>query len=149
MNTRKRKFDLQLLVDLITWAFGLLFLYAAISKLMDYKKFVVTIGQSAMLTDYASVLAWAVPLAEIIIAIMLVFKRTVMPGLFAAFSLMVMFTAYIFIVLQFSDHKPCACGGVLSAMSWSQHLVFNGVFVGLGVLGIVLQHIVISTRKGV
>src|SRR5690606_14703009 len=42
---------------------------------------------------------------------------------------MVMFTAYIFIILNFSDFVPCSCGGVLEKMSWTQHLIFNVVFI--------------------
>jgi hypothetical protein len=61
----------------------------------------------------------------------MVFDRFRVLALFAAFALMVMFTAYIFIILNFSDFIPCSCGGVLEKLSWTQHLIFNLVFIVL------------------
>lgn len=126
-------------LEIICWGFFGLFMYAAFSKLLEYDKFVATIGQSAMLTPYAGILAWAVPVAEIVIALMVQFNRFRGLGLYAFFSLMTMFTAYIFIMLGFTDSKPCGCGGLIEAMGWGWHLVFNIGFVVAGVIGIVLQ----------
>ena len=44
---------------------------------------------------------------------------------------MVMFTAYIYLILNYSDFIPCSCGGVLEDLSWTQHLIFNIVFIFL------------------
>ena len=126
-------------LEIICFLFILLFTYAAVTKLMDYQKFTVQIGQSPLLTDFAGVLAWAVPGVELLIAGMLAITRLRLIGLYAAFSLMVMFTAYIIAILQFSDSIPCSCGGVLEAMGWTEHLIFNIGFVLLGFTGIVLH----------
>lgn len=126
----------------ISYSLVLLFLYAATSKLLTYDKFVVQIGQSEMLSPYAGVLAWLVPLIEIVIAVLLVFSGLRLLGLYASLGLMAMFTAYIFIVLHFMEKQPCGCGGVLQAMTWSQHLVFNSVFTVLVGVGIVLHQVV-------
>ena len=126
-------------LEIICFLFILLFTHAAVTKLIDYQKFTVQIGQSPLLTDFAGVLAWAVPGVELLIAGMLAITRLRMVGLYAAFSLMVMFTAYIIAILQFSDSIPCSCGGVLEAMGWTEHLIFNMGFVLLGIAGIVLH----------
>ena len=129
------------MITLISYSLGVLFMYTAISKLNGYGKFEATIGQSAMLTPYAGVLAWAVPSFEILIAVMLVFKGLRQFGLYASLGLMAVFTAYVFIVLQSPEKPPCNCGGVVSEMNWSQHLVFNIVFTGLAGVGVVLEKI--------
>ena len=139
MGTDRKKFWYGLLVIAISYSLGLLFIYAAASKLLDFEKFKVQIGQSAMLTDYAGVLAWLVPAAEIVIAVMLVFEGLRLPGLFAAFGLMMMFTAYIVVVLTFAERVPCARGGILEKMSWLEHLVFNIVFLVLAGIGVNLE----------
>jgi len=126
------------LVVVISYSLGTLFMYTAISKLNGYGKFEATIGQSAMLTPYASVLAWAVPSLEILIAVMLVFKGLRQFGLYASLGLMAAFTAYVFIILQSPEKPPCNCGGVVSEMNWSQHLVFNIVFTVMAGVGITL-----------
>lgn len=127
------------IVNIISYSFILLFLYAAANKLMELEKFKVTIGQSPLLTDYAATLAWLVPVIEIAIAGMLAFKRTLLPGLYASFSLMLMFSVYIFMIMNFAERIPCSCGGILEKMNWGQHLVFNLVFVGLGIVAILLE----------
>lgn len=110
-------------------AYVILFTYAATSKLLDFETFTVQLAQSPLLSAYAGIIAWAVPGIEIAIAVLLVFPRFRILALYACFTLMVMFTAYIFIILNFSDFIPCSCGGVLEKLSWTQHLIFNIVFI--------------------
>lgn len=116
-------------VVVVSYLFVLLFLYAAISKLLDFETFTVQLAQSPLLSAYAGVIAWAVPGLEILIAILLTVPKYRIPALYASFTLMVMFTTYIYIILNFSEFIPCSCGGVLEKLSWTQHLFFNLVFI--------------------
>lgn len=118
--------------------FALLFVYAAASKLLDFDTFQNQLGQSPLLSAYAGVLPLVVPVAEIIIAVLLCTKRFRLWGLYAFFTLMVMFTTYIFIILNFSSFTPCSCGGVLEKLGWTEHLIFNVVFILLAGFAIVL-----------
>ena len=129
----------KILVEFISSLLLLLFVYAAVSKLITFHEFRVTMGQSPLLTSYASWLAWVVPTVEIMISILLVTSRFRLLGLYLSFSLMVLFTAYIAAILTLADYVPCSCGGVLQAMSWGQHLWFNGFFVLLSIAGIILD----------
>ncbi|OAD90759.1 hypothetical protein A7A78_14155 [Aequorivita soesokkakensis] len=108
-----------------------LFVYAAFSKLLDFETFKLQLAQSPLLSAYAGLIAWLVPSLEIIIAILLLSERFRVLAFYAFFTLMVMFTTYIFIILNFSDFVPCSCGGVLEKLSWNQHLIFNVVFMML------------------
>lgn len=125
-------------IEIICFLFILLFTYAAVVKLIDVQKFTVQIGQSPLLTDFAGVVAWAVPITELLIAGMLAITRFRLIGMYAAFSIMVMFTAYIVTILTIDENIPCSCGGVLESMGWTEHLIFNIGFVLLGVAGILL-----------
>lgn len=133
-------------VDIITYLFIILFIYASVNKLLDYENFSTELGKSPLLTAFAGWVAWAVPVVELIVVVLLTVPRLCLAGLYAAFSLMTMFTAYIVAILRFSDYVPCSCGGVLQNMSWNQHLVFNIVFVLLALAGIFL-HEPGDTRK--
>jgi uncharacterized membrane protein YphA (DoxX/SURF4 family) len=137
-NQSQMKINKSLPVFVISYLFILLFIYAAASKLMDYDKFKIQVGQSPLLTNYAGVIAWFIPALEIVIAVLLTVKRTVLLGLYASLSLMVMFTVYIILILNFAERVPCSCGGILERMSWTTHLVFNIVFVALALAGILL-----------
>lgn len=129
----------KIILEVICFLFVLLFLYAALTKLLDYQKFTVQVGQSPLLTGFGGTIPWLVISLEILVAGMLMFPHTRLVALFASFSLMTMFTAYIVAILNFSPYVPCSCGGVLEKLGWSEHLIFNGVFVVLSAVGISLH----------
>ena len=126
-------------LDIIVFLFMVLFLYAAISKLLEYDVFRAQIGKSPLITKYAGVFSWLVPGVEMLVSAMLFVPRLRLAGLYASFSLMFAFTGYIAFILTFSPYVPCSCGGILSSRGWTEHLVFNIGFTLLAVAGIVLQ----------
>ena len=130
----------QSITEIIAAIFIILFIYASFSKLLDFEKFRVQLGQSPLLTSFSWWFAWIVPSIEIGIAILLAIPICRLIGLYASFSLMVMFTTYIIIILNFSHYVPCSCGGIISNFSWSQHLIFNIAFVLLALSGIIIYH---------
>lgn len=123
----------------ICYLYAFLFTYAAISKILDYNSFRIQIGQSPLLSAFAGIFAVAVPTVELIIVILLCIPRYRISALFASFCLMVMFTTYIFLILNYSSYVPCSCGGILEKMDWSEHLIFNLVFVILALVAIILS----------
>ena len=126
------------ILEVICLLYILLFVYAAVSKILDFENFQVQLGQSPLLSAFAGSVSWGVPLVELVIALLLLVPRFRFIGLLAAFSLMVMFTTYIIIILNFSSFVPCSCGGILEKMGWTEHLIFNIVFVMLAAVGILL-----------
>lgn len=131
--------DRGVLVKIISWLFILLFFYAATSKLLDYEKFKAQMGQSSMLTPYVAFLAWAVPSFEVLIGLLLFIPRTMLIGLYASFTLMMVFTNYIAIMLVSGGKIPCSCGGILQNMTWFEHLIFNILFATIAILGIIMK----------
>jgi len=124
------------LPDIVSFLFVVLLVYAAFSKLMDFSSFNAQLAQSPLLTGFTGWVIWLIPGLEIAIALLLSIDRLRLLGLYASFTIMVMFTAYIIVILNFSEFIPCSCGGVLQHMSWKTHLAFNIVFTLLAVLAI-------------
>src|ERR1051326_8539250 len=93
------------IVEIISALLILLFVYAATSKLLDYQKFQVQLSQSPMLTAFSRWIALIIPAVEILIAAMLAIPRFRLIGLYASFSLLVMFTGYIIAITKFSDYR--------------------------------------------
>jgi uncharacterized membrane protein YphA (DoxX/SURF4 family) len=116
-----------------------LFVYAAMSKLMEFEKFVIQLKQSPLLSPVATFIAISVPIVEVALVVLLILPVTRLTGLYCSFVLMALFTAYIFIVSRLSNHVPCSCGGVLEKLSWNEHLIFNVVFMMLMAAGIVFH----------
>lgn len=127
-----------IILNSICYLYVLLFVYAAASKILDFVNFRVQLGQSPLLSAFAGFVAWSVPVVELVIVIMLLVPRFRLTALFASFSLMVMFTAYIFIILNYSSFIPCSCGGILEELGWKEHLVFNIGFIILAIIGILI-----------
>jgi len=126
------------IVETISLLLIVLFIYAATSKLWDFGQFKVQLGQSPVLTAYADGLAWMVPGVEYLLALLLLFNGTRLAAFYSSLALMVMFTTYILLVLNFSDYIPCSCGGVLEDLGWTEHIVFNLFFVAQAIIGIIL-----------
>lgn len=135
----------KIIVDIVSCLFIFLFVYAAVSKLLDIEKFRIQMGQSPILTAYANPLAWAIPVIEILISLLLITVRTRLAGLYASFGLMIMFTTYIILASRFSDYVPCSCGGVIENLNWSEHVMLNTIFIILGVTAILLD----SEKEGI
>lgn len=133
-----------IIIETICFLFIVLFVYAATSKVIAFHEFEIQIGQSPLLTNYSYLLAWVVPLLEIIISVMLAFRSLRTIGLYASFSIMVIFTSYIVVILNFSNHIPCSCGGILQKMSWNDHLIFNIVFCFLALSGILFNESIVN-----
>ena len=125
------------IISIIGMLFTVLFVYAATSKLWDFQQFKVQLGQSPILTAYAEWVAWVVPGVEYLLALLLLFNGSRLEAFYGSLALMVMFTTYILLVLNFSDYIPCSCGGVLEDLGWTGHIVFNLFFVVLAVVAIV------------
>jgi hypothetical protein len=127
------------LIEIICALLIFLFIYTGVSKLLDHQTFRRQLSQSPFITSYASLLAWALPIGEIIIAGMLSFNRSRLPGLYGSFFLLCLFTFYLIAMLQLSYYIPCSCGGVLQALSWQAHIMLNIVFILLATAGTLLQ----------
>lgn len=113
---------------IIAYLLAALFLYASWYKLKDYSGFVIQLGNAPLTRDYAHTLAWLVPGAEILLAGLLLFKRTRLSGLFGSFLLMLAFTLFVYLVLTKSKYHACGCGGIIEGFGWKQHLWFNMFF---------------------
>jgi hypothetical protein len=107
----------------------LLFAYTGLNKLLTQKEFSQQLLQNAFLHPFAIPLSFALPITEIIIAICLVFKYSWMVGIWSAALLMTLFSVYVgFMLFQHKAPLHCTCGGVISSITWRQHLLFNILF---------------------
>lgn len=125
----------------ISYLYILLFVYAAVSKFLDFENFQAQLGQSPLLSPFANFASVAVIVLELLIAVLLSIPRFRYFALWAAVALMSMFTAYIVIILHFSYFVPCSCGGILEKLGWTQHLIFNIAFLFLAIVAILLYGI--------
>ena len=118
--------------------FIVLFAYAGLTKLLEGHMFYDNIRNSPVLGGkaIASLASWAIPLSELAVALLLIWKKTRFMGLYGAAVLMLLFTGYTLAIVFFAPYRPCSCGGVISLLSWEQHLLLNLVLLLLALLAI-------------
>jgi hypothetical protein len=127
------------IIDIISFLLILLFVYTAMSKLMDFKQFKEQMFNQALPHEIALTLIWTLPGFEILTALMVFFKQSRLLGYYLSAILMCLFTLYIALVLlHYFSRVPCSCGGVIKALGWKMHIVFNLFFLLLSILGILI-----------
>ena len=128
-----------LIIEIISSLLILLFVYTAISKLLDYNNFKTVLSRSPLIGSKATIVALALPITEALVSVLLFIPRTRLWGFYGSVTLMSVFTLYLGYMINFTPKLPCSCGGVLKQLNWNQHLVFNIFFLALSVTGLVLE----------
>ncbi len=127
-----------LFVQVVSYLYILLFVYASFSKLLDFENFQVQLAQSPLLSAYAGTIAPLVISTELFIALLLCLRKTRLTGLYGSLFLMVAFTVYIYLILNYSDFIPCSCGGIIEKLGWTEHLIFNIAFAVLALIAVII-----------
>lgn len=125
-----------IIADIVVYSFIVLFIYTATSKIQSYSSFKLVLSKSVLIGQYSSIVSWAVPAVEIIISVLLIFPVTRKDGLIASLAMMIIFTAYLIYMVNSGSQLICTCGGVLSTMTWKQHIWFNLVFIVVAATGL-------------
>jgi hypothetical protein len=71
--------------------------------------------------------------------LLLFFPRYRLIGLYLTCILMILFTAYIITLFTISPELPCSCGGIIEALSWKGHIIFNSLLILLSFVVIRMQ----------
>ncbi|WP_316789663.1 MauE/DoxX family redox-associated membrane protein [Pedobacter frigoris] len=126
-------------IEIIIALFVVLWFYTGLNKIVDYNNFKSQLGKSPFVEHFAALISWIIPIGEMLIGVMLVYRRTMLLGLHLSFALMLLFTGYVWMMLSYAYDLPCSCGGVLAQLSWEDHLWFNSAFVLLSVIAIIFK----------
>jgi putative oxidoreductase len=133
-------------IEVICFLLVVLFLYASMSKYLNYQEFTGDMLNQPFPHWLAGFFILTVPATEILIILLLAIGsfggrlRLRMFGLYASLVLMSLFTIYtVIILLHFFPRVPCSCGGVIKRLSWTQHMMLNLFFVIITIAGIRLS----------
>lgn len=127
--------------QLIAYAFIVLWAYAGSVKLINWSTSRREMHMQPFPEWLADIFFWLIPVGELAIVALLLVPQLRTWGLRASLALISLFTLYLILVLSRAFGSiPCACGGVLSGMGHTAHLIFNSFFVILGCIAMVLAH---------
>ena len=134
-------------IEFVCYFFFALFIYTALSKWMIYPTFVRDLQRAPLTGQYATLISILIPAVEVIIAIMVMFKRKQTLDIIGAFLLMAIFTFYVGYVLNMTTERPCSCGGIFRNMTWRNHMRFNLIATFLAITGVILNIIKIKRKR--
>jgi putative oxidoreductase len=146
-NNFKRRFTV-FCIKLAPLLLVLLFAYTGASKLLGHQKMLAQLEQSGLPEPLPQLASYAVPVVELVIALLLSFERSRLAGLWGACLAMLFFTGYVAFILS-GKNIPCSCGGVIAKMNWQQHLYFNIFFLLVSILSLYYHKRYYAHNKGV
>ena len=126
----------RIIVDVIVYLFLALFVYTAYSKFKTIEDFKSILSHSPLIGRYGAFIAWSIPVLETVISLFLVIPNLKKIGLYASMFIMIFFTLFLTYGIFSGSKLPCNCGGVISMMTWTQHIWFNLVFIMLAIIGV-------------
>ena len=125
-----------------------LFFYAAFSQLLNFEDTRRSMLNQVFPAFIAHILAYLIPLLELIVTALMIFVSTRWIGFYASAFLLLLFSAYILITMSgVFGRIPCSCGGLLRSQSYWPQLLMNILFLFLAVIGIYLEHKLLFFRK--
>ncbi len=125
-------------LEAVTAIFIILWIYTGISKLIDWRSVSLQMMTNPIFKGMPKLATFGGPVLELCLAILLVFKRTRLLGFYLSFVLMSFFTFYVSYLMIYLPTLPCSCGGVISSLNWTQHLVMNILLTIISVSAIIL-----------
>lgn len=125
-----------IIFEVITYLFIMLFVYTAYNKFITFDLFKGVLGRSVLIGQYSFILAWLIPSLEVILSVLLIIPKSKRIGLLGSLVLMILFTIYLIYMINSGSKLSCSCGGIVSALSWKQHIWFNIGFIILAAIGL-------------
>lgn len=138
---RTRLLECVVLLLIVLWT------YTAFSKLFAYPATVLQLQHMPFIAPAAAFAGWFIPAVEIIIAVLLVVTNYRKAGLWASLILISIFTFYLAFAMGAGKKLPCSCGGIISTLSWTGHLVFNSGIALLTAMALLQQHYLFKRRQ--
>lgn len=113
------------------------FAYTAIAKVYDWNATKLAMYNQVIPDWSKDLLLYGIPMMEVVVALMLLIPRWRYRGFLVSLMLMLVFTGYVaWVWFGLAGRVPCSCGGIISSLTWGQHLILNLGLTGLAVWGV-------------
>lgn len=123
----------------------LLWTYTGFDKLILFKDSRNAFHNQTFPSELAEVLSYAVPMIELLLALLLLFSVTRWWGYLGSILLLTVFVTYVGLIwVGAFPRVPCNCAGIIDSMGWAAHFWMNLGFIGVAVAGIRLEDLKIE-----
>tara|TARA_R110002020_G_scaffold131044_1_gene293028 strand:+ start:4021 stop:4419 length:399 start_codon:yes stop_codon:yes gene_type:complete len=120
----------------------LLWTYTGFDKLIQFEASRKAFHNQTFPAELAEILAYAVPISELLIALLLLFSVSRWWGYLGSLLLLSVFTTYVGLIwVGAFPRVPCNCAGIIESMGWETHFWMNLGFIGVAVWGLRLEEL--------
>jgi uncharacterized membrane protein YphA (DoxX/SURF4 family) len=122
--------------------FILIFLwtYTGLDKLIRFEQSRKAFHNQTFPPELAEILSYAVPIAEILLAILLVWSISRWWGYLGSLLLLTVFLSYVGLIwVGAFPRVPCNCAGLLDSMGWGSHMILNLSLIILAIGGLWIE----------
>lgn len=139
---------LTLILQGITILLLFLWIPVSINKVLAFDTFSLSISRQPIPPFTSKIAIYTIPILEILTCLLLITSKYRLWGFILSTLLMGIFSGYIALALLDTwKNLPCACGLIISNLGWTEHLLFNLVFLIISLLGLILQLKLLKKRK--
>ena len=118
----------------------IMFVYAGIFKIADTKLFASQMSESPLIPQsIIPFLSIGLPVFELILAFSLTFEKYNSVSLILSFITMLFFSFYLIMLVSLYEKVPCACGGILGKLGYTEHIIFNLFFLLISSISLYLH----------
>ncbi|MDF2515260.1 MAG: Uncharacterized protein K0R59_556 [Sphingobacterium sp.] len=138
----------KVLLRINVYGYACLYMFTGVDKLINIERFTKGLNKVPYLQRYASAIGLGIPVLEILLALMLIIPGRIQQiSLWCSTMLMLVFTIFISWMMKYHPNQMCHCGKAIEKMGWDAHLVFNLIWLALGVYAIRYNHKLIHKTK--
>ena len=114
----------------------LLWTYTGLDKLIRFEESRKAFHNQTFPADLAEILAYAIPISELLLALLLLFSATRWWGYLGSILLLTVFTTYVGLIwVGAFPRVPCNCAGILESLDWAEHFWLNLGLIGVSIWG--------------
>jgi uncharacterized membrane protein YphA (DoxX/SURF4 family) len=118
----------------------LLWTYTGLDKLIQFEGSRKAFHNQTFPGELAEVLAYAIPISELLLALLLLFSVTRWWGYLGSILLLTVFTTYVGLIWVGAFPRiPCNCAGILESMGWEAHFWLNCSLIVICILGLKIK----------
>ncbi|TDK50836.1 MauE/DoxX family redox-associated membrane protein [Algoriphagus formosus] len=123
-----------------SYLLALLWTYTGLDKLIRFEQSRKAFHNQTFPAELAEVLSYAVPLAELLLAILLVIQLTRWWGYLGSILLLSVFITYVGLIwVGAFPRVPCNCAGLIDSMGWAAHMILNLNLLILAIVGLWIE----------
>ncbi|HMR81532.1 MAG TPA: hypothetical protein PKE30_00265 [Niabella sp.] len=135
----KKRMRNQSILMILTFSLLLLWIPVSMEKILHFESFEKSMFKQPFPVWFIKPVSILLPIAEVLTAILLVFRKTRLLGFYFSFGLMLAFTGFVGMALMgMLKNALCNCATIINGMSWKAHFFFNLLFLIISAYGIYL-----------